>query len=142
MEERVDAEAGGRLGAVGRAVGGEDDDRRGVTLVAQVRGDGEPLGPHLGRQADVGDDRVEGVAGEPLRRFLQGGGAVDLEPGPGEVGLVDPPHAVVVVDHQDPFTHARTGCKPDARAVVALESTSCGRRRPGWPVGGRRGSGQ
>ena len=119
VEERVDAEAGGRLGAVGRAVGGEDDDRRGVTLVVtQERGDGEPLRPHIGREAHVGDDRVERVAGQPLRRFLQGGGAVDLEPGPGEVGLVDSPHAVVVVDHQDAFTHARTGCKRDAQRVA------------------------
>jgi hypothetical protein len=43
---------------------------------------------------------------------------VDLEPRPGEVGLVDPPHAVVVVDHQEPFTHAGLECKPNAWAAA------------------------
>jgi len=114
VEEGVDAETSGRLRAVGQAVGGEDDDRRGLAEVPQVGSDGEPLGPDLRGEADVGDDRVKGVTGQAISGFLQAGCGVDLEARPGEVGLVDASHGLVVVDHQEPFAHASLPCKPNA----------------------------
>ena len=146
VQERVHTEAGGGFGAVGQAVGGEHDDGRVLPQVAQVRGDREAFRAHLGGQAHVRDHGVERVAREALGCFLQRAGAVDLEPRAREVGLVGPPHVLVVVDHQKPFTHAGGRCKGDAgkstqRIVNRISNLQAGVHSR-CPAGGRRGSGQ
>jgi len=54
---------------------------------------------------EVGDDRVEVLAGEERKRVIGGGARVGDETSTAEASLDELAHAPLVVDHQDPAAH-------------------------------------